>query len=193
MKKLRFIIAAVLVLCIVQGVWAMAPGGALGGGGKSTQAHPVREGAVVVEPAQSIAPTAAELEASAEVAALVVTNTNTTKDVTIGKSGSSAQSNQENTVADFDKAALTHDAKKEMRRQLKDALQKMRASKKNESPSSPLSDMLILCVILAFFIPPLAVYLYLGSIGTEFWISLILTFLLFVPGVIYSLYVILTN
>lgn len=36
---------------------------------------------------------------------------------------------------------------------------------------------LIILILLALFIPPLAVYLYYGEINTQFWISLILTLL----------------
>jgi uncharacterized membrane protein YqaE (UPF0057 family) len=49
----------------------------------------------------------------------------------------------------------------------------------------------ILLVILALLLPPLAVYLHQGEINTKFWISLILTLLFFVPGVIYALIVVL--
>lgn len=48
----------------------------------------------------------------------------------------------------------------------------------------------LLLVILAILLPPLAVYL-LRGIGTEFWISLILTLLFWLPGIIYALYLIL--
>lgn len=49
----------------------------------------------------------------------------------------------------------------------------------------------ILYVILAILLPPLAVYLHQEAINTKFWISLILTLLFWVPGVIYSLLVVL--
>lgn len=49
---------------------------------------------------------------------------------------------------------------------------------------------IIVLVILAILLPPLAVYLHSG-IGTPFWISVILTLLFWVPGVIYSLLVVL--
>lgn len=48
----------------------------------------------------------------------------------------------------------------------------------------------VLCAIIAIFIPFLGVGLYMG-ITTEFWISLILTLLFFLPGLIYALWVIL--
>ena len=50
-------------------------------------------------------------------------------------------------------------------------------------------DGLLLC-ILAIFLPPLAVFLAAG-IGSEFWIDLLLTFLFWIPGVIYAFIVIL--
>ncbi|MBK9570178.1 MAG: YqaE/Pmp3 family membrane protein [Chitinophagaceae bacterium] len=49
----------------------------------------------------------------------------------------------------------------------------------------------MLLVILALLLPPLAVYLHEGVINKRFWISLLLTILFFVPGVIYALIVIL--
>lgn len=48
----------------------------------------------------------------------------------------------------------------------------------------------LLLVILAILLPPLAVYL-LRGIGTEFWISVLLTLLFWLPGIIYALYLIL--
>lgn len=46
--------------------------------------------------------------------------------------------------------------------------------------------LIVLCIIL----PPLAVYLKFG-ISTEFWISILLTLLFWIPGVIYALILIL--
>jgi len=40
-------------------------------------------------------------------------------------------------------------------------------------------------------LPPLAVYLHEGVINSKFWISLLLTLLFWLPGVIYALIVIL--
>jgi uncharacterized membrane protein YqaE (UPF0057 family) len=48
----------------------------------------------------------------------------------------------------------------------------------------------LLMVIIAILLPPLAVALHSG-ISSPFWISLVLTLLLYLPGLIYSLYVIL--
>lgn len=50
----------------------------------------------------------------------------------------------------------------------------------------------IVIVILCFLLPPLAVFL-LHGISAQFWISLLLTILFWVPGVIYALYLTLTK
>lgn len=47
----------------------------------------------------------------------------------------------------------------------------------------------LLTIILTVLIPPLGVALHEG-ITDRFWISLVLTLLFFIPGLIYSLYVI---
>jgi uncharacterized membrane protein YqaE (UPF0057 family) len=46
-----------------------------------------------------------------------------------------------------------------------------------------------LLIVLCILLPPLAVFLKYG-IGTEFWISLILTLIFWLPGVIYALIVV---
>lgn len=48
----------------------------------------------------------------------------------------------------------------------------------------------VLLAILAILLPPLAVYLHENAINTKFWISLLLTLLFWIPGVIYALFVI---
>ncbi len=49
----------------------------------------------------------------------------------------------------------------------------------------------LLLIILAIFIPPLAVFLHEGSWNTTCWINLILTLLFWLPGIIHALWVIL--
>ncbi|HKL39835.1 MAG TPA: YqaE/Pmp3 family membrane protein [Cryomorphaceae bacterium] len=63
----------------------------------------------------------------------------------------------------------------------------------NYSPAATMAasgEATLLVIILTILLPPLGVALVFG-IGTEFWISLILTLLFYVPGLIYSLIVIL--
>lgn len=75
--------------------------------------------------------------------------------------------------------------KKEIRKEIRKA--------KDAQKNSPDSDAeLLLLVILAILLPPLAVFLYEG-IGTNFWIDLILTLFFWLPGVIYALIVILAD
>ncbi|MDX5346054.1 MAG: YqaE/Pmp3 family membrane protein [Hymenobacteraceae bacterium] len=47
-------------------------------------------------------------------------------------------------------------------------------------------------IILAIFLPPIAVLLHDG-VGTYFWISIILTLLFWLPGVIFALLVVTDN
>jgi len=53
------------------------------------------------------------------------------------------------------------------------------------------SDDKILHVILAIIFPPLGVALHEDDINSKFWICLLLTFLFYLPGLIYALIVIL--
>jgi uncharacterized membrane protein YqaE (UPF0057 family) len=50
---------------------------------------------------------------------------------------------------------------------------------------------LLIMIILCFLLPPLAVFL-LHGISSQFWISVLLTILFWVPGIIYALYLTLT-
>lgn len=75
-------------------------------------------------------------------------------------------------------------AKKELKQKLKDLRANLKAGNLSETDT-------VILVILAILLPPLAVYLYEGSITNKFWLSLILTLLFWVPGVIYSLLVVL--
>ena len=47
-------------------------------------------------------------------------------------------------------------------------------------------------IILAIFLPPVGVFMEVGPTG-HFWLSILLTFLGFIPGIIHALYVILKH
>ena len=49
--------------------------------------------------------------------------------------------------------------------------------------------MEILKIIIAIFLPPLAVFLQVG-IGKHFWINIILTLLGYIPGIVHAVWVI---
>lgn len=72
---------------------------------------------------------------------------------------------------------------KEVKKELKEYKKLKKAGKEPETSQ-------VLLVILAILLPPLAVYLHQGEINNKFWISLLLTLLFFLPGVIYALLVI---
>lgn len=100
--------------------------------------------------------------------------------------------NSENTTTTVENKELT---KKEMRQQrrmkrkeTKKELKKAIRDWKKEGASD--TDTLLL-VILAILIPPLAVGIYEGGLTNRFWISLLLTLLFFLPGMIYALIVVL--
>lgn len=80
--------------------------------------------------------------------------------------------------------------KKDQRRELRSAFKDLRQAKKSGNAAEV--DQVVL-ILLAIFIPPLAVFLYEGEINTKFWISLILTILGFLPGIIYALLVVTGN
>jgi uncharacterized membrane protein YqaE (UPF0057 family) len=85
-----------------------------------------------------------------------------------------------------EKTALT---KKELRKERK-AFKKDLKAKLKELRAS---DDLLLLIIIAILLPPLAMFLYEGSATNRFWLSLVLTILFYVPGLVYTLYVILSE
>lgn len=61
----------------------------------------------------------------------------------------------------------------------------------SKKAAKPMGDNTILYVVIAFFIPFLGVLLYEGELTINFWLSLLLTLLFWLPGFIYALIVIL--
>ncbi len=88
--------------------------------------------------------------------------------------------NQFNQLSKKEKKSRIHEVKK----QLKLFREKQRMGKTED-------EQTILLVILAILLPPLAVYLHEDAINTKFWISLVLSLLFWIPGVIYALLVVL--
>jgi uncharacterized membrane protein YqaE (UPF0057 family) len=87
-----------------------------------------------------------------------------------------------------DLSSLSKKEKRERTKEIKKAVKQFNAEKK--AGKAPSTNTLLL-VILALLLPPLAVYLHQGEINTKFWISLLLSLLFFIPGVIYALIVVL--
>ena len=86
---------------------------------------------------------------------------------------------------------LSNLSKKEKKERLKEVKKAVKQYKADKKQGKEPSTNTLLLVILAILLPPLAVYLHEGAINTRFWISLLLTLLFWLPGVIYALIIIL--
>ena len=82
-------------------------------------------------------------------------------------------------------------SKREKKSRIKEVKKYLKETKAAKRAGQAPDENTILLVILALLLPPLAVYLHQGEINTKFWISLILTLLFWIPGVIYALIVVL--
>lgn len=82
-------------------------------------------------------------------------------------------------------------SRKDRKERLKEVKKEWKQYKKEKRSGKAPSDNTVLLVILAILLPPLAVYLHQGEINNKFWISLLLTLLFWIPGVIYALIVVL--
>ena len=82
-------------------------------------------------------------------------------------------------------------SRKERRARIKDTrkyFREYRAEKKAGKAKEETDQVLL--IILCILLPPLAVYLKENAVDTKFWISLLLTLLFWLPGVIYALLVV---
>lgn len=86
-------------------------------------------------------------------------------------------------------AAFKSLSKTEKKSRISEAKQLLKDYKANKA-SDEAETNTILLAILAILLPPLAVYLHENAINTKFWISLLLTLIFWIPGVIYALIVI---
>lgn len=84
-------------------------------------------------------------------------------------------------------------SKKEKKQRVKEVKKAIKQYKADKRAGKQAETSTLLLVIIAILLPPLAVYLYEGTINNRFWISLILTILGWLPGVIYALVLILGN
>ncbi len=80
--------------------------------------------------------------------------------------------------------------KAERKSRIKEAKSTLKQYKKDKKAGVAAAPSQIVLIILAILLPPLAVYLHQGEINNKFWISLLLTLLFFLPGIIYALLVI---
>jgi len=82
-------------------------------------------------------------------------------------------------------------SKSERRSRIKEAKKVLKEYKAEKRAGREADTSLLLLVILAILLPPLAVYLKEGEINSRFWVSLILTLLFWIPGVVFALLVVL--
>ena len=87
------------------------------------------------------------------------------------------------------KEELKNMSKKERKALKKDKKKRIKQALKDHKDSKDTN--LVLLVILAIIFPPLAMGIYEGGLTTRFWISLLLTLLFYLPGLIYTLVIIL--
>jgi len=86
--------------------------------------------------------------------------------------------------------SLSKNDKKERISKVKAAVQQYKTNLKN---GERIDDNKLLAIIFAILIPPVGVVLYENKVTTKFWISLLLTFIFWLPGMIYSLLVVTDN
>ena len=87
--------------------------------------------------------------------------------------------------------AVSEMSRKERRALMKSFRKEVKKLRKKGAHSLDVDDddvKTILIVVLCFLLPPLAVYL-LAGLGDKFWISLILTLLFWIPGIVYAILV----
>ena len=80
--------------------------------------------------------------------------------------------------------SLSKQERKDRVRAAKDAIRNW----KNTSDAGGINQLLL--VIITILLPPVGVLIHEGTVNSKFWISLLLTLLFYVPGLIYSLLVI---
>lgn len=87
--------------------------------------------------------------------------------------------------------ALAHADKKARIKEARKLWKANKAALKTNAVADSGETNTILLAILAILLPPLAVYLHEHEINSKFWLSILLTLLFWIPGVIYALIVVL--
>ena len=80
--------------------------------------------------------------------------------------------------------------RKERKERIRDAKKMMKEYRADKRAGKAAETDQVLLAILAILLPPLAVYLKEGEVNSRFWLSLILTLLFWIPGVVYALLVV---
>ncbi|WP_337070346.1 YqaE/Pmp3 family membrane protein [Pontibacter sp. 13R65] len=134
--------------------------------------------------ADALAVTEPVLEASAAVAP--VAPTKKVAPITIAPAVTE-EVTAENTLTEAEAMAMAKERIASMTKAEKKELKKEFRETMRQNGGSGVST--VVKVIIAIFLPPLAVFLHDG-LGSSFWINILLTLLFFVPGVIHALLVV---
>ena len=79
---------------------------------------------------------------------------------------------------------------KERRMKVREVKKEIRQYKTERKAGHPSSLSKFWLTVIAILLPPLAIYLFEGEIRKCFWISILLTLLFWIPGVIYAIVII---
>lgn len=107
------------------------------------------------------------------------------KEKTVTPSPTPEQQTGQATAALEEFRSLSRQERRERIREMRHTLKEMRDHPDETATST------VLLVILAVLLPPLAVGLYEKRLSSKFWISLLLTLLFWIPGVVYAILVVL--
>ena len=87
-------------------------------------------------------------------------------------------------------AEFNHLSKKEKKTRIKEVKKQVKVFKKEKKENKSSKVEMWVLILLSILLPPLAVYLHQGEVNKKFWISIILTLLFWIPGVIYAILVV---
>ena len=137
----------------------------------------------------NLQPTTSEINNTVNTAEEIVRNT-TTESTPIAVSKSKNNTTKKNTVINLKKSNLTEKTNVNREVKINKATRYLLSRISDQPNTTELNTDQLILVILAIIIPPLAVFIARG-LGNEFWISLILTLLFWLPGMIYALLIVL--
>jgi uncharacterized membrane protein YqaE (UPF0057 family) len=90
-------------------------------------------------------------------------------------------------------AALKNMSKKERKEKSMEIKKAVRSYKSQLKDDDDVDTNKVLALVFAVLIPPIGVVIYENKVTTKFWLSLLLTLLFYLPGMIYSLLVVTGN
>jgi len=137
----------------------------------------------------NLQPTTSEINNTVNTAEEIVRNT-TTESTPIAVSKSKNNTTKKNAVINLKKSNLTEKTNVNREVKINKATRYLLSRISDQPNTTELNTDQLILVILAIIIPPLAVFIARG-LGNEFWISLILTLLFWLPGMIYALLIVL--